>query len=67
MEADIVEKGGIKCFTYEREVSGNDYAYLATVFKSSDAFWLIQFACFKDDYNDKEDDFVKWAKSVAFE
>lgn len=53
-------------FTYEKTVSGKDYYYLATTHKSDDAFWLIQFACVKDNKEKFTEDFLGWADSVAF-
>ena len=42
---DIIEKDGLVYFTYEKDVSGKSFFYLATVYKTDDAFWLINFAC----------------------
>ena len=53
-------------FTYEKTVSGNDYFYLATTHKADDAFWLIQFACFTSQKDNKTETFLKWADTVTF-
>ncbi len=53
-------------FTYEKEVSGKDYFYLATTFKASDAFWLIQFGCETFNREKLTDTFFEWADSVTF-
>lgn len=54
-------------FTYEKNVEGQDYYYFATTHKSGDAFWLIQFACFKSDKETYQPTFEKWADSVVFD
>ncbi len=53
-------------FTYEKTVNGKDFYYLATTHKSSDAFWLIQFACVKEDKEKLTEDFLGWADTVVF-
>lgn len=54
-------------FTYEREVEGDEFFYLATTHKTSDAFWLIQFCCFEDEKDEFEDKFLKWADTITFD
>lgn len=53
-------------FTYEKAVSGKDFYYLATTFKASDAFWLIQFGCETSDKGEFTETFFGWADSVTF-
>lgn len=53
-------------FTYEKAVNGKDFYYLATTFKSTDAFWLIQFACATSDKEEFTEKFLGWADSVTF-
>lgn len=53
-------------FTYEKTVSGKDFYYLATTHKTTDAFWLIQFACTVDKKEEKTETFLKWADSITF-
>ncbi|MCI8331647.1 MAG: hypothetical protein HFE78_02330 [Clostridiales bacterium] len=64
LSAEAEEKDGLLCFTYDNSVSGQNFTYLATVFESSDAFWLVQFGCEKDKYDSFKEDFVKYAKTV---
>jgi hypothetical protein len=65
--ADINVRNGITYFEYERSISGSDFAYLVTVFKSGDAFWLVQFFSETMDYSGLRDDFFRWAASVEFD
>lgn len=53
-------------FSYEKMVSGKNYYYLATTHKAEDSFWLIQFACSKNEKDEFEDKFFKWADTIAF-
>ncbi|MDE6001582.1 MAG: hypothetical protein K2G96_04620, partial [Clostridia bacterium] len=53
-------------FSYEKTVSGQNYYYMATTHKGTDAFWLIQFACFSSDKDKYFDTFLTWADSVTF-
>ena len=62
----VATKDGLTCFQYNSEVDGTTYSYLAAVYKSSDAFRMIRLSAEKDDYTDKEADFITLAKSVSF-
>ena len=66
LTATAAEEDGLVYFTYEKSNNGKDYKYYATVFKGTDAYWLIQFACEVDDFDKFLPDFQKWAKSVKF-
>ena len=59
-------KDGLTSFLYERENDGVNYTYFATVHKTQDAFWLIQFAVESKDYAKKEADILEYAKSISF-
>jgi hypothetical protein len=64
--SDPKEKDGIVYYTYETLTDGIHYTYLATAHKSENAYWLVQFVCEKKEYNDRKDDFFRYAKSVKF-
>ncbi len=42
-------------------------AFLAAVYKTEDAFWLLQFAADAEDFEDCKEDILTYAKSVIFE
>ena len=44
----------------------DEFQYYAFVYKSSDAFWLIQFAVLKDEAETYREQVVEWAESVTF-
>jgi len=55
-------------FTYTSSgEDGTTYGYFATVHKSSDAFWLIQFSTAADYFSSSENQFLQWAGSVRFD
>jgi len=54
-------------FRYDKEVSGKDFSYWATCFKSDDAFWLIQFAVEKENNEAYAQHIFTWASSIEFE
>lgn len=68
LDAQVYDREGKSYlwFTYEKSVSGKDFYYLATTFKASDAFWLIQFGCETSDKEKLSDSFFEWADSVTF-
>ncbi|MBQ2945103.1 MAG: hypothetical protein IJD95_00880 [Clostridia bacterium] len=49
-------------FSYQAE----GYYYFCVIYKSSDAFWLVQYATDVELAGDYADDFEKWANSVTF-
>lgn len=63
----LKEKDGINYFEYEKTVSGKDYYYYAVVYKSDDAFWLVNFACEKRNKSEYQEKFFEWAKTVTFD
>lgn len=64
---ELKEKDGINYFEYEKTVSGKDYYYYAVVYKSDDAFWLVNFACEKNNKSEYQEKFFEWAKTVTFD
>lgn len=61
--AKVQEKDGLTYFEYQ----ANTYHYLAVVYKSQDAFWLIQFCSNISDAADFESEFMAMAKTVKFQ
>ncbi len=65
-DVKVQTRNEVICFVYENTADGTAYTYLATVHKSEDAFWLIQFAATSKDYAEREATFFEYAKSVRF-
>ena len=53
-------------YTFLNEQENQTYSYFCTMFKGTDAFWLVQFACKEGDYDSYKDTFLGWAKTVTF-
>lgn len=53
-------------YSYTNTAEALDYHFFVYVFKSDDAFWLIQFATPEALAEEKADEIVEWAKSVSF-
>lgn len=64
---DMQKDGDLTYFTYEATASGKDFFYLSALEKSNDAFWILTFACEKDNKDKYEPLFKEWAKTVKFE
>ena len=66
---DLHRKDNIPLFEYEftNPDSNNTFAYYTTMFESEEAFWLVQFTCFAEDYKGMVSRFHSFARSVTFE
>ena len=64
----VMEEEGLLLmeYTYFAESENAEYKYLTTMFKASDAFWMVQFTCRAENYEEYRPHFVEWAKSVTF-
>lgn len=60
---------GIPCFEYEYENTEENetYHYVTYMYKSSDSFWIVEFAVPANEYSEYKSDIVSWAKSVKFD
>lgn len=54
-------------FEYSRTTNGTDYTYRAYVFKSNDAFWLLQFAARTEAFPTLTDTIHGYAATVYFD
>ena len=68
LDAALEQRDGILCFTYEYAADKDaTYFYLVTLFKTDDAFWMVQFISLTEDAEALQPTFVEWAKSITFE
>ncbi len=66
-DAELQSVEGLTCFEYQYKNDNNsNMYYFVTVYKTQDAFWLIQFATPKADTASYRETFIEWAKSVQF-
>lgn len=67
VSVDKVEQSdGLTYMEYTATSDSREYRYFVTMFKSSDAFWLVQFFCKSSEYAEYRSYFVGWAKTVTF-
>ena len=66
VNAAIETEGDLVYFSFEQEVLGKECCFTAFVYKSNDAFWLVQFVCDAEDATEKEPVFLEYARSVTF-
>ena len=66
MPSEITLTDGLTAFEYSAYNSDEDTTikYFTVMFKGTDAFWTVQFACNQDDYPVLKNEFIKYAKSV---
>lgn len=67
LDSEVIVKDDITYFTYEKEVNGKKYFYLASVHKSTDAFYLVQYICLSKNKEKYEPKFLTWDKTVKFD
>ena len=66
-DVTVQTKDGLTYFNYKSDVDGDEYTYYAFVYKTDDAFWMVQFACDSKSADKQVDNFFKYAKSVSFQ
>ena len=68
LSSDVKIKDGMTFFDYQKKSSKDQktYRYRSYVYKSDDAFWMIQFAIETKNYDDYADSIDEWARSVSF-
>ncbi len=59
---------GLTCMKYSffNAEENETYTYLASLYKSDNAFWMVQFVCKAEDYAEHEAYFIERAKTVTF-
>ena len=65
---DVKYKDGLVYFEYDflnTEIN-SEYHFYSFLYKSEDAFWLVQFATLKENIDAQEANIFKYAKSVEF-
>ncbi len=68
-EITPVQIEGMYCMehTYYDSKAKENYSYLSFTYKSEEAFWLIQFSCSTEKYEELKPTFISWAKTVTFD
>lgn len=65
----IEDKEGLIGFEYEftNPDTKGTYKYFSFVYKSNDAFWLVQFATLTENVDEYSSKIIEWAKTISFE
>jgi hypothetical protein len=60
---------GLTGFEYEftNPDTNDTYKYFSFVYKSNDAFWLVQFATLTENVDEYGSKIIEWAKTISFE
>ena len=63
---EVKTENGLTSMEYKfyNEQEKITYKYFTTMFKGDDSFWLVQFACNENLYEEFKPHFVDWAKTV---
>lgn len=66
--AEQIELDGFTCvrYSYSDSQTNDELTYLIFLYKSDNAFWMVQFVCKTDDYAEHEAYFIERAKTVTF-
>ena len=67
--SELKSADGLVWFEYEftNPDTNDTYKYFSYVYKSNDAFWLVQFATFTENIDEYNSKITEWAKTVSFE
>ncbi len=57
---------GLAYLIYEVDIDGDMFRYVAFVYNTDDAFWVVQITAHEDDFDDNFEDYIEYAKSVKF-
>ena len=68
IDADIEIIDGLYCFEYEALALGRTtkYNYFVVIYKSNQAFWIVQFGSVFWNASAMRSEFTKWAKMIEF-
>lgn len=65
LELNTENSGGILNFRYDKDMDGGSATCFSYIYESSDAFWLVQFACDSRNADDFEPYIDQYAASVS--
>ena len=64
LNCEVETVDGLITFSFTSENSGQTHAYLAAVYQSARAFWLIQIGCLENNYENNREKFINILKTV---
>ena len=68
-DATLKSEEGLTYFEYDfyNQDAQQTYHYYCVIFKGPDAFWVFEFACRKDNFENCHARFIEWAQTVTFD
>lgn len=64
-DGDFSYRGKYNYFTYEDEVSSQEWSFYSMMFKSSEAYWLVSFGVLKSNHDKFKDKIFEYADSIV--
>lgn len=64
LDAAVEYVGGIPTVTFTSDVNGTTYKYIAAMYESNSAFWMLQCSCEADNFERYYEDFITYLTSV---
>ena len=61
----VKEEDGLTTYTYNASSTNYNFTYQAYIFKTADAFYMVQFYCISSDYEEMAPTFAQWAKAIT--
>ena len=52
-------------YYHDENMLGYDTRYYSFVYKGEDAFWIVQFSCYSEDFQEMDPKIMNWAESVV--
>ena len=63
---EVYKEGALTLMEYTvyNSSKSKTFTYLTSMHKGSDAFWIVQLVCEKDDFEEYKPHFIEWAKTI---
>ncbi|MBE6557686.1 MAG: hypothetical protein E7661_01565 [Ruminococcaceae bacterium] len=66
MEAKIQTRKDIAFYTYEKDIEGTAFTYMATFHRLGDAYWTVTFGSESKNFSEAQPQFWDWADTVTY-
>lgn len=64
--AEIKKADGLVYVEYTSKRDIGEVAFFVAMYRGNDAFWLVQYDCYADEYENYRSYFIEWSKTVTF-
>ena len=65
LSATLQQEDGLTTFTFSLMDGKNSFTHLAAIYEGTGAFWLVQFSCRTENFDDSRESFLTYLKSVT--